>query len=391
MSYILGKLFGRLPIGWLQLRHNPARLAAALAGVAFANMLVFVQLGILGVLNGTIKTSYDPIVSDIMISSYDSNTLTEGSSVSRRLLFRALSVPGISAAAPLYMGKLDWKRADGNTVNLMVYALPIEAGSFAGPQVQPALARLTPSDHVLIDRSIRGVDPQELAGVTQQTPYRFEVQDRTVTAVGTLGVGAGFSADGVIFASDQTFLSLFPKRIGGTPSHILLQVEDKKAIPALVAQLREMLKDEPVLVRSTADAIADDVRYQTTERPTGVIFGFGVFMGVLVGIVIVYQVLSTDVADHLKEYATLKAMGYPQRFFFGIVLEEALVLGLLGFVPGFLLSNLVYGFLSGVTALPVEMNLQRAVMVLVGTLAASVISGTLATRRLNGADPADLF
>jgi putative ABC transport system permease protein len=65
-----------------------------------------------------------------------------------------------------------------------------------------------------------------------------------------------------------------------------------------------------------------------------VIFGFGVLIGVLVGLVIVYQVLSADVADHMREYATFKAMGYGPRFFLGIVLEEALVLGVLGFLPG---------------------------------------------------------
>jgi putative ABC transport system permease protein len=391
MSYLLGKLFGRLPIGWLQLRHNPGRLAAALAGVAFANMLVFVQLGIMGVLNGTIKTSYSPIVSDIMISSTDSNTLTEGSPVSRRLMFRVLSVPGVTAAAPLYISKLDWKRPDGTTINLMAYALPIEAEQFAGPDVRTALSRLTLSDHVLLDSAVRGVDPKELAGISEGTPYRFEVQDRTVTAIGTLGIGPGFSADGVMFSSDQTFLSLFPKRIGGTPSHILVKVADKQEIPKLVTQLRQMLKDEPVVIRSTEDTIAEDVRYQSTERPTGIIFGFGVFMGVLVGLVIIYQVLSTDVADHLKEYATLKAMGYTQRFFIGIVLEEALVLGVLGFIPGFILSNMIYMLLSAITSMPIGMTGQRAFMVLFGTLIASVISGTLATRRLNGADPADLF
>ncbi len=76
-----------------------------------------------------------------------------------------------------------------------------------------------------------------------------------------------------------------------------------------------------------ADSQAADLSYQTTQRPTGVIFGFGVAMGVLVGLVIVYQVLSTDVADHLREYATFKAMGYPHRFFLSIVFEEAAILG----------------------------------------------------------------
>ena len=78
----------------------------------------------------------------------------------------------------------------------------------------------------------------------------------------------------------------------------------------------------------------EDLRYQQTRRPTGIIFGFGVLIGVLVGLVIVYQVLSTDVADHLREYATFKAMGYGPGFFLGVVFEEALILGIMGFMPG---------------------------------------------------------
>jgi putative ABC transport system permease protein len=139
------------------------------------------------------------------------------------------------------------------------------------------------------------------------------------------------------------------------------------------------------------DAAAADLKYQTTERPTGVIFGFGVLIGVLVGIVIVYQVLATDVSDHLKEYATFKAMGYDHSFFLGIVFEEALILAVFGFIPGVILASLLYLGLSNATGLPVEMGLARAVMVFFGTLIACSISGAIATRRLAGADPADLF
>jgi putative ABC transport system permease protein len=134
-----------------------------------------------------------------------------------------------------------------------------------------------------------------------------------------------------------------------------------------------------------------DLAYQTTERPTGIIFGFGVLMGVLVGVVIVYQVLSTDVTNHTREYATFKAMGYPQRFFLGIIVEQAMVLAILGFVPGLIMSLVLYAVLSGATGLPVYMDVLRAVGVLVGTLAACILSGALAMRKLAAADPADLF
>jgi putative ABC transport system permease protein len=127
------------------------------------------------------------------------------------------------------------------------------------------------------------------------------------------------------------------------------------------------------------------------QRPVGLVFGFGVVIGILVGIIIVYQVLSTDVAEHLKEYATFKAIGYSQRFFLGIVFEEALILAILGFVPGLLVSFLLYIVVAAVTGLPLAMTVARAVFVLVGTLGMCALSGTLATRKLARANPADLF
>jgi putative ABC transport system permease protein len=144
-------------------------------------------------------------------------------------------------------------------------------------------------------------------------------------------------------------------------------------------------------VRTLEEAITADQRFQTRQRPIGLIFGFGIVIGVLVGIVIVYQVLASDVADHLKEYATLKAIGYPPRFFLGIVFEEAVILGLLGFVPGLLASIGLYAAVGGATGLPMEMTPARAATVLLGTVAMCTLSGAIATRRLARANPAELF
>ncbi len=111
----------------------------------------------------------------------------------------------------------------------------------------------------------------------------------------------------------------------------------------------------------------------------------------LVGLIIVYQVLSTDVADHIKEYATFKAIGYPQRFFLSIVFEEAFILGILGFIPGILIAIGLYAVVANVTSLPLAMSGQRAIGVLVATIVMCMISGAIATRRLARANPADLF
>jgi putative ABC transport system permease protein len=391
MTRLLTRLLGRLPIGWLQLTHSRTRMAAALSGVAFANVLVFVQLGMMGALNGTVGMTYAPVRGDIIISSVDANTLTDGSPLSRRVMFQALSDPEVVAAAPFYLAKVDWTRDDGSTATLDVYGLPAEAERFAGRDVSGSLGALALPDSALIDQRTRGADAAALAAITPDKPLRFEVNGHTITATGSFALGGGFSADGAMVVSDQTFLRLFPSRIAGTPTHVLVDVVKGADEEVVAARLSDLLADEAVKVRTMAAAQAADLSYQTTQRPTGVIFGFGVAMGVLVGLVIVYQVLSTDVADHLREYATFKAMGYPHRFFLGIVFEEAAILGAIGFVPGLLLSLGIYAVMAQATGLPVGMTTVRAIMVLVGTVLACAASGALATRRLRAADPAELF
>lgn len=158
-----------------------------------------------------------------------------------------------------------------------------------------------------------------------------------------------------------------------------------------MARLRALISDQSLRIRSYPDAAAEDLRYQRTQRPTGVIFGFGVMIGVLVGLVIVCRVLSADVADHLRDYATFKAMGYPTSFFLGVILEEALILGVLGFVPGVLIGAAILTQMGAVTTLPLEMSVSMAVTVFLGTVVFSALSGAIATRRLAAADPADLF
>ena len=184
---------------------------------------------------------------------------------------------------------------------------------------------------------------------------------------------------------------MYPQRTAGAPTHILVTVEPGVSPQTIVQNLRSAIPEKDIIIRTVEEAAAADEAYQTTERPVGVIFGFGVIIGVLVGLIIVYQVLSTDVADHLREYATLKAVGYKQSFFLSIVFEEAIILAIFGFIPGVLFALGLYDVLTSATGLPVEMTGIRAVAVLFGTSAMCLISGAIATRRLAGANPADLF
>lgn len=391
MTALLGALIGRLPIGWLQLIHSRTRLAAAMAGVAFANILVLVQLGIMGSLNNSILISYGLLNADIMISAENANTLTEGDNVARQRMFQALAVPGVQAAMPFYVATADWERPDGDTTAFTTFGVDPEQGDFLSDELAPFAPRLRLRDSAVIDRGARGIDPETLATIGPDNPMRFEVSGLTLTAVDTLVGGGGFAGDGYMLVSDQTFHRVFANRSTGAPDHILIRIAPGADPQAVLAALQAQFEGTGLRVRSFEDAALEDQDYQTTERPTGLIFGFGVVIGVLVGIVIVYQILSTDVADHLAEYATFKAMGYGQSMFLGIVLEQAVILGILGFIPGIIASWLLYEMLGAMTGLPVELTFATTAAVFAGTIIACLVSGAIATRRLAAADPADLF
>jgi putative ABC transport system permease protein len=391
VTALLDRLLGRLPIGWLQLKHSRARLAAAIAGVSFANILVFMQLGFLGALSETIVIPYQMMSADIMISAPDANTLADGSNVPRQRMFQVLAVPGVAAASPFYRGRMDWQLEDGDSVELDVFGVDPAARVFSLDAIEERRLDLVMPDVMLVDRGTRNVDPAVFEVIESGKPLSIESQGRSLDVIGTFEVGAGFSADGYAITSDQTFLRLFPQRIAGAPNHIFIWVEEGLDPEAMVERLEEILPASDTIVRTVHQAALADQRYQTTERPIGIVFGFGVIIGVLVGIIIVYQVLSTDVADHLSEYATLKAVGYRQVFFLGIVFEEAVILALFGFIPGVLITVGLYELVTAATGLPMAMSAERAVFVLVGTLLMCSASGALATRRLAAADPADLF
>jgi biotin carboxyl carrier protein len=226
---------------------------------------------------------------------------------------------------------------------------------------------------------------------TPDSPVPFEIQGRRILSVGTFSLGGGFGGDGGLLVSEQTFFRLQPNRSSAAPSHLLLRVASGADPKRVAGDVAALLGPQNAKVAPIREAMATAARVQLKDRPTGIIFTFGVVIGIIVGIVIAYQVLATDVADHLREYATFKAMGYPHRFFVSVILEEALVLGAIGFVPGILVAQVFYNGLIRSANVPMIMTAERAVMVFVGTLVACALSGMLAIRRLKAADPADLF
>jgi putative ABC transport system permease protein len=392
MTELLTRLLGRLPVGFLQLTHNRARFAAALAGVAFANVLIFVQLGLAGAMQESVATPYRLFQPSLLLMSpHDNETLTDTTTLPRQRLFHALVHPDVVAGTPILLASTSWLSGQTSSSAIQFIGLDTEATAFVAPDLAAPLVSLSLEDTVLVDLRTRFVDMRSFTKARPDAPLNFEIGNRQLGAVGTTSIGGGFGGDGVFFVSDQTFLRLFPRRSSAAPSHILLKLRPGADAGRVTEELTRLLPPGTVRIRPLAQAMTDEQRYQMTKRPTGLIFAFGVGIGIIVGIVIAYQVLSSDVADHIREYATFKAMGYRNTIFVGIIMEEAIILAAIGFWPGLLLSELFYATLAHLTNIPIFMTTERAVAVFFGTIAACAISGVLAMRKLAGADPADLF
>jgi putative ABC transport system permease protein len=242
---------------------------------------------------------------------------------------------------------------------------------------------------VLFDRLSRpefGPIPQWFAEGKRVTT---EVDRRRVTVGGLFSLGANFSADGNAVTSDINFLRIFDRDPGLIDVGVI-NLEAGTNLAAVQQELQEKLSKD-VFVFNKAEFVAHELYYWETGTAIGFIFSLGAAMGFVVGIVIVYQVLYTDVADHLPEYATLKAMGYGDSYFFILVFQEALILAVLGFIPGFFVSSGLYALAAGATNLPIAMTLSRAIFVFILTVIMCCASGVIAVRKLRAADPADIF
>jgi putative ABC transport system permease protein len=381
----------RTPLGWLQLKRERGRLMVALAGIAFADVLMFMQLGFQSALydsNTKLSRSLD---ADIVLVSPQARNTQNLSTFSRRRLYQSKDIAGVASAEAFYSNIITWKNPDSRKeTSVQAIAFNPEKPALTLPEINQQLDKIKIPDRVLFDRKSRGDYTKAIASVEQGKPVQTEVDRRNVLVTGLFSLGASFGADGILVVSDQTFLHFFPKRDVASISLGLVKVKSGYDPQQVATELKAYLPND-VRVLTHAEYIEFEESFWKTESPIGFIFGLGTAMAFVVGVVIVYQVLSTDVNSHIKEYATFKAMGYRNQYLLAIVFEEAIILAFLGFIPGVIIPIGLYSLAAGATALPIAMTAARATTVFMLTVAMCVLSGAIATRRLQSADPADMF
>ncbi|MBD2507985.1 FtsX-like permease family protein [Nostoc muscorum FACHB-395] len=381
----------KIPLSWLQLTREKTRLAVALAGISFADILMFMQLGFRDALYYSNVRFHNSLQGDIVLINSQSSAVLAMRSFSQRRLYKALELPAVQSVHPIYLDFTIWKNPiTGRPRSILIFGMNPETNIVNLPGVQENLEKLKLPDVVLFDRSSRIEYGPIAANFSQGKTVTAEVRRRRIKVEGLFTLGASFGADGNLITSDINFLRIFSNRQKGLIDIGLIRLKPGADAQVVAQELRQYLPKE-VNVLTKQEFIDFERNYWANSTAIGFIFTLGTVMGFIVGTVIVYQILYTEVADHLAEYATLKAIGYTQNYLLTVILQEALLLAVLGYFPGIVFSLFMYQSARDATLLPVFMSFDRAVMVLILTMLMCIISGAIAVRKLRSADPADIF
>jgi putative ABC transport system permease protein len=388
---MLRKLLKKTPLAWFQLTREPTRLLIAIAGIAFADILIFFQLGLTEGLFESVTKPYTALQGDLFLINPLFESLAVVRSFPRERLYQAAGAAGVKSINYLYIDQGRWRNPDTKkNQSTMVFAINPSNSAIILPEVQANLSQLSLLNRILYDRTGQTTLFGDILGPLQQSgsvPIQFNSNQTSV--IGTFTMGASFTANGNIITSHSTFLKLFPERQASQIDVGVISLKPGSDMQQVKSAIQAQLKD--VLVLTHEEFIEHEKKYWQVNSPIGILFGFGAVIGFIVGMVIVYQILYSDVSDHLSEYATLKAMGYDDTYLMTVLIQESLVLAFFGFIPGFIVALGLYSVITAVTFIPILMNLNRALLVLGLTIVMCAGSGAIAMRKLKEADPADIF
>lgn len=389
----------KIPLGWLQLAQQKVRLLVAVAGIGFIVLLMFVQLGFQDALYSSATAVHQNLKGDLFLVSSQYKSLTSNQSFSRTRLYQSLGFDGVESVSPMYLQFAKLKNpATGEKYSIYVIGFDPGRPVMNLPEVEKNLDKLKIPDVMLFDRSSRPefgpIATKFDAGNTTQTieifPFNSLIGYR-VRIGGLFSLGPSFGVDGNLLVSDSTFLRINPNSRPADMIDIgLISLKPGTDAEIVLKNLQATLPND-VQVFTRQGFIDFEKKYWAVRTPIGFILNLMLTMAAVVGVVIVYQILYSNIATQFVAYATLKAIGYANKYLLNVVFQQALILAILGYIPGFITSVLLYSFAAEATKLPIFMTLNNALIVLTSTVLMCIASGALAINKLRSADPGDIF
>ncbi len=378
-------------LAWLQLRKERARLLVAIAGISFADVLMFLQMGFQGALFSSAVEFHHSLNGEIVMMSRRSRALISLDRFTERRLYQAAGIAGVASVSPIYLDAIQWRNPYNKEI-WSIYAIGInpEHQVLNIPGVETNRQKLREPDTALFNQGSRA----EFGPIAQRfevgESVATEINERQVQIRGLFNLSPTFGINAYLVTSDVNFLRMAPFRQSGLIDVGVIKLKSGIDVQAILTQMRSRLPND-VKVMTREDYAKVEVAFWNASTPVGYTFDLGVVIAFIVGAVIVYQILYSDVTDHLPEYATLKAMGFSDRYLLIVVFQESLILAALAFIPGTAIALGIYRITNLATMLPMAMDLGRVAFVFILTAIMSSSSAAIAVRKLQTADPADIF
>jgi putative ABC transport system permease protein len=388
----MNRLVDRMPVAFANLVHDRLRLLGSVAGIAFAVILMFVEIGFLYGVYDSQTLVVDKMNADLIIISDHKHGIVPKRPFPRSRLTQALGFEGVVAAYRLYVQeyRAGWKNSTaGDTHPILVFGFDPDDPVFLFPELQRQSPRLKTRDTVLIDSRSRDLYGARHAGTSA------ELNNHTVRIVGTFELGPDFRVDGNLLTSETTFARCFSSPRGSADE--LARVDFgllKIARQADPIHVRDTLQEglpPDVIVLTKPEFRRRVERFWGEAQPVGSVFGLGTVMGFVIGTTICYQILYSAIVDRLPQYAMLKAIGYHNSYLLTLVLQESALLSVMGYLPGLIVSLTVYRLLEATSGILMQASLMRMLLILMLTFAMCGLAAALAVRRATQSDPAELF
>ena len=383
--------FRKIPLAWLLLTRQPLRLFVAIAGISFAGILMFMQLGFRDGLFDASVTVHRLLDADLVLISPRSKSSISISGFPKRRLIQAMAQEDVISVAPVNLNYLLWRNPENlKTRSILTLGFNPEDSLLLDDDFSSKAERLKNPGRVLFDTLSRPefgpIEDWFLDGQVIET----EVAGKRVKVVGLVELGPSFGADGNMITSRETFLQLMPSNPRGSIEIGLIKLKNDSD-PRLVSMILSNALPNDVRVLTKNEFIDFEKNYWKDSTAIGFIFSLGAVMGFVVGCVVVYQILYSDVSDHLPEYATLMAMGYRLKSLFFVVAREGFILSIFGYLPAYFSGQALYSLIRNSTKLPISMDANKSILIFILILFMCMGSAGIAMRKLVDADPAEIF
>ncbi len=372
-----------VPLAWHNVFQNKRRTTAAVCGISFSILLVFMQLGFLQGGKTATASFFEIFDYDIGIVSEKYTYLATPGSFDRIRLTQALAQQDVQAAASMSFSNGRWKDKDtGATSRLIILGIPLEQRFIKNGLIRTGMRNIRSNHTVLVDLYSHKAYGDLSIG------REVEVNQTPVTIAGHFRLGVGLFSEGCVIVSNDNFARLSrndPRRV----NYGFLRLNPGSDVANVVTQLRVMLPND-VFIYSKTEMIRKEQDYFISVKPVGIIFQSGVIVAFFAGIVILLQVLNTDISNRLDEFATLKAIGFSDWYIYRIGVVQALIYALLSFVPALVIAIIVFRITHLLSRLPMDMTLSLILYVFFVNLLMCIISCLLGLQKVRRTDPAEL-